>query len=74
MDQETLVPLDELDDFYLTDAISDNAVKMVGEAAADDAPFFMYVAYTAPHWPLHALEEDIARYEGSTAAGGTICA
>ena len=64
MDQETLVPLD-MDDFYLTDAISDNAVKMIGEASEKDGdPFFMYVAYTAPHWPLHALEEDIARYEG----------
>jgi len=30
----------------------------------DDKPFFAYVAYTAPHWPLHALPEDIARYEG----------
>ena len=64
MDQDTLVPLADLDDFYLTDAISDNAVRMVGEAVAQDSPFFMYVAYTAPHWPLHAPEEDIARYEG----------
>ena len=68
MDQETLVPLD-VDDFYLTDAISDNAAKMVGEAADRDAPFFMYVAYTAPHWPLHAPEEDIARYEGQYKRG-----
>ncbi len=64
MDQDTLVPLTDLDDFYLTDAISDNAVSMIGEAVSQDNPFFMYVAYTAPHWPLHAPEEDIARYEG----------
>ena len=69
MDQDTLVPLAELDDFYLTDAISDNAVGMIGEAVARDSPFFMYVAYTAPHWPLHAPEEDIARYEGRYRAG-----
>ena len=69
MDQDTLVPLAELDDFYLTDAISDNAVCMIGEAVARDGPFFMYVAYTAPHWPLHAPEEDIARYEGRYRAG-----
>ena len=69
MDQDTLVPLAELDDFYLTDAISDNAVGMIGEAVARDGPFFMYVAYTAPHWPLHAPEEDIARYEGRYRAG-----
>ena len=69
MDQDTLVPLAELDDFYLTDAISDNAVGMIGEAVAQDRPFFMYVAYTAPHWPLHAPEEDIARYEGRYRGG-----
>ncbi len=64
MDQDTLVPLTDLDEFYLTDAISDNAVSMIGEAVSQDNPFFMYIAYTAPHWPLHAPEEDIARYEG----------
>ena len=70
MDQDAFVPLDSLDDgFYLTDAIADNAAKMVGEAAEKDAPFFMYVAFTAPHWPLHALEEDIARYEGNYRGG-----
>ena len=69
MDQDSFVPLDSLDDFYLTDAIADNAAKMVGEAAEMDNPFFMYVAFTAPHWPLHALEEDIARYEGKYRGG-----
>ena len=69
MDQDTLVPLTDLDDFYLTDAISDNAVSMIGEGVAQDSPFFMYVAYTAPHWPLHAHEEDIARYEGQYRGG-----
>ncbi len=68
MDQDAFVPLD-MDDFYLTDAISDNAVSMIGEASEGDAPFFMYVAYTAPHWPLHAPEEDIARYEGAYRRG-----
>ncbi len=52
----------EGDDFYYTDAISDNAAAMIEEAAGD--PFFLYVAYTAPHWPLHALPEDVARYRG----------
>jgi arylsulfatase len=51
-------------DYYLTDAITDNAVKMIDESSATDDPFFLYVAYTAPHWPLHALEEDIAKYDG----------
>jgi len=34
-----------------------------------DNPFFMYVAYTAPHWPMHALPQDIARYKGRYAGG-----
>ena len=56
-------------DFYLTDAISERACGMIGEAVEDDAPFFLYLAYNAPHWPLHAPEEDIARY-GRTYLGG----
>ena len=67
-EQDTLLPPD-LEGFYLTDAISDNAVDMIEDAMAGDDPFFMYVAYTAPHWPLHALEEDIARYEGKYRTG-----
>ncbi|MEX0346420.1 MAG: arylsulfatase [Rhizobiaceae bacterium] len=52
------------DDFYFTDAITDKAISMIEEAAADDDPFFLYLAHAAPHWPLHAHEEDIGRYEG----------
>ena len=54
------------DDFYYTNAISDNAAKFVEEhrSRSGDKPFFMYVAYTSPHWPMHALPEDIARYKG----------
>jgi arylsulfatase len=54
--------------FYYTDAISDNAVKYIKEN--DKAkPFFLYVAYTAAHWPLHARERDIAKYKGKYDAG-----
>jgi arylsulfatase A-like enzyme len=56
-------------DFYYTDAISDNAVRFIGDAARKDKPFFLYVAYTAAHWPLHAFPEDIARYQGKYAKG-----
>ncbi|MFF5989972.1 arylsulfatase [Prauserella flavalba] len=59
------------DGFYYTDAISDNAVSFVRrhhDERADD-PMFLYVAYTAPHWPLHALEEDVAKYAGRFSAG-----
>ncbi len=52
--------------YYYTDAISDNAVKFIGEHYREtaDKPFFMYVAYTAAHWPMHALPADIAKYKG----------
>ncbi len=59
------------DGFYYTDAISDNAVAFLRDHAAAhrDEPFFLYTAYTAPHWPLHAKDEDIARYAGRFDAG-----
>ncbi len=52
--------------FFYTDAISDQAVAYIEQHAKahPDQPFFEYVAYTAPHWPLHAHEADIARYKG----------
>lgn len=58
-------------EFYFTDAISDEAVEQLTrhEQNHADQPFFQYVAYTAPHWPLHALPEDIAKYEGRYACG-----
>ena len=62
------------EDYYLTDAISDQAVTFIKDhlAATPDRPFFAYVAYTAPHWPLHAPPEDIARYSGRFDAGWDI--
>jgi arylsulfatase len=51
-------------DFYLTDAITDHALAMIDDSAAEGRPFFLYLAHHAPHWPLHATEEDIAAYEG----------
>ena len=59
------------DGWYYTDAISDAAATFVQEHHAHQPhrPFFLYVAYTAPHWPLQAPEEDVARYRGRYAAG-----
>ena len=59
----------EAEDFYLTDAISDNAAEMIARAAGQKSPFFLYVAYTAPHWPLHAPADDVAKYRGRYAKG-----
>lgn len=50
--------------YYNTVAIADYAIKFLKDHATNhaDKPFFTYVAFTAPHFPLHALPEDIARY------------
>lgn len=50
--------------YYTTDAFADYALRFLEESSGHDAPFFLYLAFTAPHWPLHALPEDIARYRG----------
>ncbi|MCU0456155.1 MAG: arylsulfatase [Bacteroidales bacterium] len=55
--------------FYLTDAITDHALEYISEGASQEKPFFLYLAYTAPHWPLHALPEDIERYRGKYMSG-----
>lgn len=54
-------------DFYYTDAISEHAALFITEHAerAPDVPFFLYVAYTAPHWPMQARPEDIETYRGA---------
>ncbi|GGG86144.1 hypothetical protein GCM10007415_19530 [Parapedobacter pyrenivorans] len=59
------------EDFYLTDAISDTSVQYIGDhfTKHPDKPLFMYVAYTAPHWPLHALQQDIDKYKHVYQAG-----
>ena len=52
------------DDFYYADFVADKAIDMMDEMTADGKPFFMYVAFQEPHWPLHAKPEDIAKYKG----------
>lgn len=55
--------------YYHTDAINDTAVTYIKTFSKGDQPFFLYVAQTAPHWPLHALPEDIKKYEQTYKAG-----
>jgi arylsulfatase A-like enzyme len=57
--------------FYYTDAIADHAVRYIRDHSRDHAaqPFFLYVAFTAAHWPLHAKETDLAKYKGRYDAG-----
>ena len=51
-------------DFYSTDFITDKTIDLIDDLSAKEEPFFMYVAYNAPHWPLHAKPEDIKKYDG----------
>lgn len=51
------------DKFYTTDAFSQFAVDYI-QGHKEKNPFFLYVSYTAPHWPLQAYPEDIAKYKG----------
>jgi arylsulfatase A-like enzyme len=59
------------DDFYTTDAFSDHAVKTIHRFATNGVPFFIHVTYNAPHYPLHAWPEDIAKYQGTYLPGWT---
>src|SRR3954451_974482 len=56
-------------DWYVTDAITDNAVTFLKDHAKSDKPFFLYLAYTAPHRPLHARPADIKKYRGKYKSG-----
>ena len=59
------------ENFYYTDAISDNAARYVTDHFRNqaDKPFFLYVAYTSAHWPMHAPEAEIKKYDGVYDAG-----
>ena len=58
--------------FYTTDAFTDHAIRFIDEHKAGqgrDKPFFLYLAYTAPHWPIHAHDQEIAKYRGKYKIG-----
>ena len=55
-------------DFYYTDAITDHALEFLQDRSAAK-PFFLYMTYTAAHWPLHARPDDIAHYKGRYTMG-----
>ncbi len=62
MDNDEKIEVDT-HDFYYTEKITDHAVEMINESVNDSKPFFSYIAYTAPHWPLHAKKDDIEKYQ-----------
>jgi arylsulfatase A-like enzyme len=62
-DKPVQAPADEIG-YYATSAIAEHAIECLKDHAQHfaDKPFFHYIAFTAPHFPLHALPDDIARY------------
>ena len=57
------------EDYYHTDAISDSTVAYIKQYSKTENPFFIYVAETAPHWPLMAPPEDIEKYKNTYTKG-----
>ena len=55
--------------FYHTDAFTSYAIDRLDEYKDEDKPFVLYLPYTAPHYPLHAWPEDIAKYRGKYKIG-----
>ena len=55
--------------FYTTDAFTSYAIDRLEEYKGEDKPFLLYLPYTAPHYPLHAWPEDIAKYRGKFMIG-----
>ena len=62
MDGYDFIDIDD-PNYYFTDAISEKACSMIQGSMNQETPFFLYLSYTAPHWPLHAKPNDIAKYE-----------
>ena len=63
------VPFKAPKDFYSTDAFTDYAIEFLDRARSKQQPYFLYLAHNAPHFPLHALPEDIAKYRGKYSQG-----
>ena len=70
-DDQKLPPIPRGTGYYATIAIADHAIKCLKEHAEkySDRPFFHYLCFIAPHFPLHALPEDIARYRDTYRKG-----
>ena len=59
------------EDYYYTDDLSQQAIEFVDthRSSNPEKPFFLYLAYTAPHWPIQAPEESVAKYRQIYSAG-----
>jgi arylsulfatase A-like enzyme len=70
-DDKPLAPVDPTSGYYATTSIAEHSIKCLREHADkhQEKPFFQYLCFTAPHFPLHALPEDIAKYRTRYLAG-----
>lgn len=71
LDDKPVTPAAEESNYYVTTATADHAIECLKDHAKHhaDRPFFQYLAFIAPHFPLHALPEDIAKYRDKYLAG-----
>lgn len=71
LDAQQLPPVGREEGRYTTVDTTQYAIDFLEEHQRDhaDSPFFLYLAYTAPHFPLHAKAEDIAKYKGRYSEG-----
>lgn len=51
-------------DYYFTDALTSKALEYIDDFSGTRQPFFLYLPFTSPHYPLHALPRDVAKYKG----------
>ena len=68
-DDRLMFPFTPDEKFYATDAFTEHALEFLDLYGQEDNPFFLYLPYTAPHYPMQAWPEDIARYQGSYLIG-----
>lgn len=66
-DEERITEFPE--DYFTTEAFTDHAIESIRTCAAVGKPFFHYLPYTAPHYPIHARPEDIAKFKGRYSEG-----
>ena len=71
LDDKPLPAVSETEGFYATSAIAQRGLQFLNEHHTQhrEQPFFLYLAFTSPHFPLHALPEDIARYADRYGSG-----
>ncbi|MEC8043516.1 MAG: arylsulfatase [Verrucomicrobiota bacterium] len=63
-DDKVVNPYNPGKEFFATDAFTDWGLEWLDEKKDSAKPFFLFLSYNAPHWPLHAHDEDIEKYDG----------